>query len=206
MFATFESQSPGWANSLHRGQVFTRQWGNSIAERDNRPSDDPKKVEQLRLEQYSPSLVRTLYSAFFRWKRERNPKERVGKTSATGIGFWQQRKGKRDSSQVNASTNATRQFLQQSWSQGVLSVSKFQQDSWQMMQLLGNLWKDARGSFQKDEGRQGLYRRPVLILLQEKWRRFLAAAYFFHRALRELWETNHKNESCQLLAWATCQS
>ena len=57
-----------------------------MPEKDSRPSDDPRKAEQLVLKQYNLSLVRTLNSASFCWKTERNAKERVGKTSATGIG------------------------------------------------------------------------------------------------------------------------
>ena len=78
--------SPAWADSLHRGQVRAKHWEQRIAKRSNRPSDDPRNMEQLRLEQYILSLVRMLNSAFFRSKRERNAEGRIGKTSATGIG------------------------------------------------------------------------------------------------------------------------
>jgi len=57
-----------------------------MPESDDRPSDDPTKMQQLGLEQYNLSPAKTLNSAFFRSKRERTSKERVGKTSATGIG------------------------------------------------------------------------------------------------------------------------
>ena len=57
-----------------------------MPESDNRPSDDPRKMQQSGLEQYNLSPAKTLNSAFFCSKRERNFKERVGNTSATGIG------------------------------------------------------------------------------------------------------------------------
>lgn len=77
-----------------------------------RSSDDPRKVEQVEFEQYSLFCGRMLNSACFRWKRVRNSKERFGKTSSIGKGFWQQRKGRRDLSRANASANATRQSPQ----------------------------------------------------------------------------------------------
>jgi len=61
-------------------------------------SDDPRKVEQMALEQYNLFFEGMLNSACFFWKRVRNPKERTGKTPSIGIGSWQQRNGKRDSS------------------------------------------------------------------------------------------------------------
>jgi len=51
------------------------------------PSDDPRKVEQVKFEQYNLFFGRMLNSACFRWKRVRNSKENFGKTPSIEIGF-----------------------------------------------------------------------------------------------------------------------